>query len=141
MIIKQLSVFLENKTGRLHEVFDVLGQENINVSACSVADTSEFGILRIIVSAPEKAYQILKNKTFSVNMSEVISFATPNIAGALAKTLKIMSEAQISVEYIYGFSVGEKSFIVLRCDNLQAAITELSNHKMELISAKDLYKF
>lgn len=141
MIISQLSIFLENKSGRLHEVFDVLGREGINVSACSVADTSEFGILRMIVSNPEKALNILKEKMFSVNISEVISFATPNIAGALAKTLKIMSDAQISIEYIYGFSLGKKSFIVLRCDNLNSAIDELKNHEMELISANDLYKF
>jgi hypothetical protein len=141
MIIKQLSVFLENKSGRLHEVFEVLGQENINVSACSVADTSEFGILRMIVSNPEKAREILKSKLFSVNVSEVISFATPNTPGALAKTLSIISEAGISIEYLYGYSIGEKSFIVLRSDNVEKAIMELQRHEMELLSASDLYKF
>lgn len=141
MIIKQLSVFLENKSGRLHEVFEVLGQENINVSACSVADTSEFGILRMIVSDPEKAREVLKSKLFSVNVSEVISFATPNTPGALSKTLRILSEAGISIEYLYGFSVGEKSFIALRSDDVAKAIMELQRHEMELISASDLYKF
>lgn len=141
MIIKQLSVFLENKSGRLHEVFEVLGQENINVSACSVADTSEFGILRMIVSEPEKAREVLKSKLFSVNVSEVISFATPNTPGALSKTLRILSDAGISIEYLYGFSVGEKSFIALRSDDVAKAIMELQRHEMELISASDLYKF
>jgi len=141
MIIKQLSVFLENKSGRLHEVFEVLGQENINVSACSVADTSEFGILRMIVSDPEKAREVLKSKLFSVNVSEVISFATPNTPGALSKTLRILSDAGISIEYLYGFSVGEKSFIALRSDDVAKAIMELQRHEMELISASDLYKF
>lgn len=141
MIIKQLSIFLENKSGRLHEVFEVLGHENINVSACSVADTSEFGILRMIVSDPEKAREVLKEKLFSVNVSEVISFATPNTPGALSKTLQILSEAGISIEYLYGFSVGEKSFIVLRSDNVEKAIMELQRHEMELISASELYKF
>lgn len=141
MIIKQLSVFLENKSGRLHEVFEVLGQEKINVSACSVADTSEFGILRMIVSNPEKAREILKSKQFSVNVSEVISFATPNTPGALAKTLCILSEAGISIEYLYGYSIGEKSFIVLRSDNVEKAIIELQRHEMELLRASDLYKF
>lgn len=141
MIIKQLSVFLENKSGRLHQVFDILGNENINVSACSVADTSEFGILRMIVSDPDKARAALKEQKFSVNISEVISFATPNTPGALSKTLAIMSKAGISIEYIYGFSVGEKSFIVLRCDNIEKAITEFHRQEMELIAASDLYKF
>ncbi len=141
MIIKQLSVFLENKSGRLHQVFDVLGASNINVSACSVADTSEFGILRMIVSEPEKARDILKEKRFSVNISEVISFVTPNTPGALARTLKVLSDTNISIEYLYGFSVGEKSFIALRSDNVENAIMELQRHEMELISANDLYKF
>ncbi|MFW5753493.1 MAG: ACT domain-containing protein [Marinilabiliaceae bacterium] len=141
MIIKQLSVFLENRSGRLHEVFDILGQSNINVSACSVADTSDFGILRMIVSDPDKARQILKDQLFSVNVSEVISFATPNTPGALSKTLKILSDAGIGIEYLYGFSPGDKSFIVLRSDNIEQAIAELQRHEMELISASELYKF
>lgn len=141
MIIKQLSVFLENRSGRLHEVFEILGNANINVSACSMADTSDFGILRMIVSDPSKARSILKENLFSVNLSEVISFATPNTPGALSKALKILSDAGIGVEYLYGFSPDEKSFIVLRTDNIEKAIAELQRHEMELISASDLYKF
>ncbi|WP_088656075.1 ACT domain-containing protein [Geofilum rhodophaeum] len=141
MIIKQLSVFLENKAGRLHEVFDVLGGANINVSACSVADTSEFGILRMIVSEPDRAREILKEKLFSVNVSEIISFATPNTPGALSKTLEILAAAEIGIEYLYGFSVGEKSFIALRCDKPEKAVMEFQRHKLELISSSDLYKF
>lgn len=141
MIIKQLSVFLENRSGRLHEVFDILGRSNINVSACSLADTSEYGIMRMIVSEPDEARSILKENLFSVNVSEVISFATPNTPGALSRTLKILSEAGIGIEYLYGFSPGDKSFIVLRSDNTEKAIAELQRHEMELISASDLYKF
>ncbi|MFO8002431.1 MAG: acetolactate synthase [Marinilabilia sp.] len=141
MIIKQLSVFLENRSGRLHEVFDILGRSNINVSACSLADTSEYGIMRMIVSEPDEARSILKENLFSVNVSEVISFATPNTPGALSLTLKILSEAGIGIEYLYGFSPDDKSFIVLRSDNIEKAIAELQRHEMELISASDLYKF
>lgn len=141
MIIKQLSVFLENRSGRLHEVFDILGQSNVNVTACSVADTTDFGIARLIVSNPEKAHEILKDNQFSVNVNDVISFATPNTPGALSKALKILSEAEIGIEYLYGFSQGEKSFIVLRSDNTEEAIKALQKHEMELISASELYKF
>jgi hypothetical protein len=141
MIIKQLSVFLENKSGRLHELYSSLGSANINVSACSVADTSDFGIVRMIASDPDEAYKILKARGFSVNINEVISFATPNTPGALASCLKILAEAEISVEYLYGFSVGEKSFICLRCNNPEKAVMEFQRHKLELISANDLYKF
>ncbi len=141
MIIKQLSVFLENKSGRLHELFATLGSANINVSACSVADTSDFGILRMIVSEPDKAREILKAKSFSVNVNEVISFATPNTPGALAKGLEILAGAGIGVEYLYGYSIGEKSFIALRCDNPEKAVLEFQRHQLELICACDLYKF
>ncbi|MFO7656150.1 MAG: ACT domain-containing protein [Bacteroidales bacterium] len=141
MIIKQLSIFLENRSGRLKEVLDTLGTENINVSACSLADTSEYGILRLIVSEPEKAREVLKAKLFSVNINEVLSIATPNMPGALAKALKILSDAGISIEYLYAFSMGEKSFVVMKTDETEKAIMEFQRHEMELIKASDLYKF
>ena len=141
MVIKQLSVFLENRSGRLNEVFGILGDANINVSACSLADSSEFGILRMIVSEPEKAWSVLKEHNFSVNMNEVVSFATPNTPGALSKTLEILSDADIDIEYLYGFSPGDKSFIVLRCDNIEKALSEFQKHELKLISASELYKF
>ena len=141
MIIKQLSIFLENRSGRLEEVLETLGKEKINVSACSLADTSEFGILRLIVSDPEKAREVLKNKQFSVNINEVLSIATPNSPGALAKALKILSNEGISIEYLYAFSMGEKSFVVLRTDETEKAIMAMQRHEMELIKASDLYKF
>jgi len=139
MIINQLSIFLENKSGRLHEVFEILSKNNINVSACSVADTSDFGILRIIVSDPELARAVLKDKSFSVNINEVISFAAPNTPGTLSKILGILSKVNNSVEYLYGFSVGEKSFFVLKSENPQTAVVELQKHETELLNANDLY--
>lgn len=141
MIIKQLSVFLENKTGRLEEVLDTLGKENINVTACSLADTSEYGILRLIVSDSEKARVVLKKQQFSVNISEVLSIATPNIPGALAKALNILSEEGISIEYLYAFSMKEKSFVVMRTEETEKAIMAFQRHEMELVKASDLYKF
>ena len=90
MIIHQLSVFLENKSGRLTEVLEVLGEENIRITALSVADTTEFGILRLIVSDPEKAREQLKKKNFTVNLTEVISVMAPNEAKHYAKILRIL---------------------------------------------------
>ena len=140
MIIHQLSVFLENKSGRLTEVLEVLGEENIRITALSVADTSEFGILRLIVSDPSKARKLLKKKSFTVNMTEVISVIAPNEAKHYAKVLKILSDQDISVEYTYAFSIGDKSIIFLRSANLDEAIKALKSHEMELIKASDLYK-
>ena len=140
MITHQLSVFLENKSGRLTEVLEVLGEENIRITALSVADTAEFGILRLIVSDPEKAREFLKKKSFSVNLTEVISVIVPNEAKHYAKILMILSDLGISVEYTYAFSLGDKSIIILRCSNTEEAIKALKSHELELLMASDLYK-
>lgn len=140
MIIHQLSVFLENKSGRLTEVLEVLGEENIRITALSVADTSEFGILRLIVSEPEKARELLKNHSFTVNLTDVISVMAPNEAKQYARVLRILSDLDISVEYTYAFSIGDKSVIILRCSNTEEAIKALKSHEMDLLRASDLYK-
>jgi hypothetical protein len=140
MIIPQLSVFLENKSGRLTEVLEVLGKENIRITALSIADTSEFGILRLIVPDPEKAKALLKEQHFTVNISEVISVSAPNAAKYFAKVLKILSDLDISVEYTYAFSHGSKSIIILRCSNNEQAINALKEHEIELLNASELYK-
>jgi hypothetical protein len=140
MIIHQLSVFLENKSGRITEVLEVLGEENIRITALSVADTAEFGILRLIVSEPEKARELLKKNSFTVNLTEVISVIAPNEAKHYARVLRILSDLDISVEYTYAFSTGDKSIIILRCSNTDDAIKALKSHEMELLKASDLYK-
>lgn len=141
MIIKQLSVFLENKTGRLNEVTQILGNAGINMSAFSVADTSEFGILRMIVSDPEKALSILKDAEFSVRLTDVICLNSPNEAGALARALNILSGESVFIEYLYAYSMDDKSAnIVLKPDNIQKCIEVLQAHQMELVKASDMYK-
>ena len=140
MITHQLSVFLENKSGRLTEVLEVLGEEKIRITALSVADTAEFGILRLIVSDPEKARELLKKKSFSVNLNEVISVIVPNEAKHYARVLRILSDLGISVEYTYAFSLGEKSIVILRCSNTEEAIRALKSHELDLLKASDLYK-
>jgi hypothetical protein len=140
MIVHQLSVFLENKAGRLTEVLEALGKGNIKVTALNIADTSEFGILRMIVSDPEKAKILLREKSFTVNISEVISIITPNESKYYAKALKILSDRNISIEYTYAFSIGEKSVIVMLCSDNDLAIKILKEHEMELLRASDLYR-
>jgi hypothetical protein len=140
MIIKQLSVFLENKSGRLSEVSDLLGQAGINMTAFSIADTSDFGILRVIVSSPEKALEILKKNHFSSSLTDVICLVCPNEPGALAKALKILDGADIQIEYMYAFSIGETANIVIRPTNVQKCIEILQEHEIELMKSSDLYK-
>lgn len=141
MIIKQLSIFLENKSGRLTEVFEALGEEEVEIKTLTIADTSEFGILRIIVNEPENALHLLKKKGFTVNLTDVLSISTPNKASSFAKALRILSDEQISIEYMYSFSLGKKEILILRTDNIEKAIFTLQEHKMELIRASDLYSF
>ena len=141
MIVKQLSVFLENKSGRLTEVFETLGEEDIEIKTLTIADTSEFGILRIIVNEPEKALHLLKKKGFSVNLTDVLSISTPTRASSFAKVLRILSDEGLSIEYMYSFSIGEKEILIIRTDNIEQSIVILQEHKMELIRASDLYSF
>lgn len=140
MVIHQLSVFLENKSGRIAEVLEVLGKENIRITALSMADTTEFGILRLIVSDPEKAKTLLKEQLFTVNISDVISVIAPDEARYYAKVLKILSNLEISVEYTYAFSTGKKSIIILKCSDNAKAIQAFKDHEMELLNSSDLYK-
>ncbi len=141
MIIKQLSVFLENKTGRLNEVTQLLGNAGINMSAFSVADTSEFGILRVIVSDPEKALVILKEAEFSVRLTDVVCLNSPNEPGALARALNVLSSENVFIEYLYAYSMDDKSAnIVLKPDNIQKCIEVLQSHQLDLVKASDMYK-
>jgi hypothetical protein len=140
MIIKQLSVFLENKSGRLTEVTEALASANINISAFSIADTAEFGVLRMIVNRPDEAVKILGEKGVSVHLTEVIGFVVPHEPGGLHRTLKILSSEGISVEYMYAFALGDRASVILRTDSTQQAIAVLQKHKMELLKANDIYE-
>jgi hypothetical protein len=108
--------------------------------AFSVADTSEFGILRLIVSDPEQAFKVLRVNDFSVNLTDVVCMNCPNEPGALAKALQILSDNQITIAYLYAFSTGDSANVVLKPDQLDECIKVLQEHKMELISASELYK-
>lgn len=141
MIIKQLSVFLENKSGRLNEVTSLLGEAQINISAFHIADTSEFGILRMIVSDPDKALLALKEANFSVSLTDVICLNTPNQPGALAKALNILAEEGVFIEYLYAYSnEGISANIMLKPTDIAKCIRILNEHQMELVKASDLYK-
>ena len=140
MKAKQLSVFLENKSGRLTEVTDVLGAAGINLSAMSIADNSDFGILRCIVSDPDRAYQVLREAHFAVKITDVIGFACPNTSGSLAVVLKYLSEQGIFIEYMYSFANGNMAHVIIRPTDLEACDRVLAEKKVELMAANDLYR-
>ena len=137
MVAKQLSIFLENKSGRLTEVTEVLAKENINLSALCIAENADFGILRGIVSDPDKAYKALKDNHFAVN---VVGISCPNIPGALAKVLGYLSDEGVFIEYMYSFANNNIANVVIRPSNLDKCIEVLKEKKVDLLAASDLYK-
>lgn len=141
MIIKQVSVFLENKSGRLNEVTQILGEAGVNISAFTIADTSDFGILRLIVPEPEKAKEVLKQHDFSVQTTDVVLVKSPNNPGGLANMLKILNSEDISIEYMYAFSMNETgAVIVIRTVDVQKCMDVLQNHKNELLVNDENYQ-
>jgi hypothetical protein len=140
MIIKQLSVFLENKSGRLTEVTEALASAQINISAFSIADTSEFGVLRMIVNKPDEAEKILKTRGISVHITEVVGFIVPDEPGGLHRALQILSSEGISVEYMYAFALNDRATVILRTEAIQQTVDILQKHKMELLKASDIYE-
>jgi hypothetical protein len=140
MLAKQLSIFLENKSGRLTEVTEVLGNAGVNLSAMSIADNSDFGILRCIVSDPDKAYAELKQAHFAVKITDVIGFQCPNTAGSLAAVLKYLSDNGVFIEYMYSFANGDVANIVIRPTDLASCDKLLEEKKVDLLAASDLYR-
>ena len=140
MIIKQLSVFLENKSGRLTEVTGALASAQINISAFSIADTSEFGVLRMIVNKPDEAEKTLKTKGISVHITDVVGLIVPDEPGGRHRALQILSSEGVSIEYMYAFALNNRATVILRTDAVQQTVAILQKHKMELLKASDIYE-
>ena len=137
MTINQISIFLENKYGTLNEVFALIGREHIRIIAATVADTSEFGILRMIVSDAKKAHQVLKSNHVSAHLSEVLALTTQSSAGSVADTLAHFTKAGLSIEYMYCFSVQNKSFLILRVNDREKALEVIVGNRLEYITEND----
>ena len=138
MTIQQISIFLENKYGKLNEILSLLGKENIRIIAATVADTSEFGILRMIVSDAKKAHNLLKNNNVSATLSEVLAIVTASTAESFASTLNSFTKAGLSIEYMYCFSVKEKSFLILRVSNREVALEVIIHNNLEYVTENQL---
>lgn len=119
MFIKQLSIFVENKSGKLGEVLQILSNEGINIVSASLADTNDFGVLRLLVSDAKKSYEVLKSKGITSSVKDVIGVCVPNETGGLAKVTKLILDQGINISYIYGLSVGNNTAdIVMKTDDL-----------------------
>jgi len=122
MVIKQLSVFLQNELGRLEEVTDILYKNNINISALSIAETAEYGVLRMIVSDIDKAASALKKDDFSLKITDVICIESPDVPGELHKTLQLLSGEGINLSYMYGYSNSGTARLILKVSDPERAL-------------------
>ena len=118
-IVKQLSVFLENKTGRINELARILGDNGINMTAFSTSDNPEFGIMRLIVPDAERAAELLRANGFGVNVSDVLCIEVPNVSGSLSRVLDTLARQNIFIEYMYAFSEGETASVVIRTGDVK----------------------
>ena len=142
MKVQQISVFLENKSGRLAELTNVLGKAAINIRALSIADTSDFGILRLIVNKPEEAFRILKDDGFSVSITDVIAVEVQDEPGGLARVLGILQSAGINIEYLYAFleKSSNDALVVFRVEQVDEAVELLAKRSVNVLRGSDVYK-
>ena len=141
MKVEQLSIFLENRAGRLSEVTGTLAQAGINIRALSLADTSDFGILRLIVTDHEKAKQALNENGFTVGRTTVVPVEVKDAPGGLDEILKILSNNGINVEYMYAFvqQSGQNAVLIFRFDRTDQAIEILQAHDIKVLKGEELY--
>ena len=141
MTIKQLSIFIENKPGCLCEVAELLENNQIDIRALSLADTTDFGILRIIVDAPDQAKKVLKEGGFTVSLTEVIAIGVEDKPGGLSKALHILLNAGIAVEYMYAFlsKQGQSAYVIFRVEDNEAAVRILKENNVPIVESEDIY--
>lgn len=140
MNIKQISIFVENKKGRLAEITKVLKEGNIDIRALSIADTKEFGILRLIVRDPDRAITFLKSEGFTVSLTKVIGIGIDDKIGVLSDAMEILSSNDISIEYMYAF-IGrykESAYVIIRVEDNEKAIKLLNDNNFNILKADTL---
>ncbi len=142
MKVKQLSIFMENRAGRMAEIARQLGEAKINIRALSLADTSDFGILRLIVNDVDKAMQILKDSGHTVSLTEVVAVEVPDSPGGLASVLEPLRSGGVNVEYMYAFveKATDKAVVIFRFEDIDAAVKVLAKAKISVLPAETVYK-
>jgi len=141
MKVEQLSVFLENRPGGLEEITRILEEGKINIRTLSLADTSDFGILRLIVNDVDRACQLLRDNGMRVSRTQVVAVEVPDRPGGLHSILEVLSREGINVEYLYAFveRSGENAVIIFRFDDLDAAIGALQRNNVTILKGEKLY--
>ena len=140
MIIKQLSVFLEDRSGRLTDLTQILSEHEINITALSVAETADYGIVRMVVGKPDIAQEFLRKAGFSVRLTDVVCVNMPDRPGALHEVLKILANNNVNVDYMYAFSNKDVALGVIRAANIDNVIEVLEQNQMQLLRQSDIYQ-
>lgn len=140
MKVEQISIFIENKSGRLAEVSGTLGKAGVNIRALSLADTSDFGILRLIVNDPDKAFKVLRTQNFTVSKTVVIGVEVPDTPGGLASILQVLDKNNVNVEYMYAFveRSGDNAVIIFRFDDIDEAIQVLADNGIKILEGSKI---
>lgn len=141
MQIQQLSIFIENKSGRLAEITEVLAAADIDIRAISVADTSDFGILRLIVNRPDDAVSALKKAGLTVSLTNVIAMGIDDVPGAFSKAMRTLADNGIDVEYMYAFISRKsgKAYVILRVKDSKKAVDALTAGGIQILTAEEFY--
>ena len=133
MTTKQISVFLENKTGRLNEVTKVLGSNGINMLAFCIAETTDFGLMRLIAEDADRAAEVLRNAGFAVILTDVIAIHCPNSPGALAGILESLAQEDIFIEYMYAFAQSDTADVIINPNNLEKCLGVLEARHPDIL--------
>jgi hypothetical protein len=142
MKVRQISVFLENKSGRLLEASKCLADAKVNIRALSIAETADYGVLRLIVDDPGKAMRVMAENDFTVSETEVIAVEVPDEPGGLAGVLSPLYAANVNIEYLYCFveKSGQSAIVVFRVEQLDEAIRALQANGYKVMREEDVYK-
>jgi hypothetical protein len=140
MFVRQISVFLENKPGRLAAVTGILKEKNIDISAISIADTTQFGILRMIVNRPEEAVAAIKEAGFPVSTTEVLAVEVADRPGGLNRALQVLQQAGVSIEYLYSFikRSEDRALILFRVEDPDKAVKALNSAGIKMYSSEEI---
>lgn len=140
MKITQISVFLENKKGRLYEVAALLGKNAVNIRALNIAETDDFGVLRLVVDRPPDALKLLKGAGFVASTTEIVAVEVGDKPGGLAEVLRVLSVSDINVEYMYGFleKKSDRAILVFRFEDPDAAVAVLNENRIKIIRETDV---
>lgn len=141
MKIQQISIFVENRPGSLADVTEAIGKAGVNIRALSIADATDFGILRLIVDKPETAIQVLKEQRITFSLTDVIAVKLDDVPGGFTRTVKMISDSGINIEYMYAFvnRVEGQAVLILRIEEMERSIEILKKQGVCLLSGEQVY--